>query len=44
MYKPDLALNNPQWLMCHQTKQIKSLSKNQLFWSQLEQSATFIFL
>ena len=20
MYKDDLALNNPQWLICHQTK------------------------
>ena len=20
MYKPDLALNNPQWLICHKTK------------------------
>ena len=20
MYKPDMALNNPQWLICHKTK------------------------
>ena len=20
MYKPDLALNKPQWLICHKTK------------------------
>ena len=20
MYKPDLVLNNPQWLICHKTK------------------------
>ena len=31
MYKPDLALNNQQWLMCHKTtsNQTKMLSKKQ---------------
>ena len=24
MYKEDLALNNPQWLICHKTKQNQS--------------------
>ena len=23
MYKQDLVLNNPQWLICHKTNQIK---------------------
>ena len=30
MYKPDLALDNLQWLVCHKTKpnQTKLISKN----------------
>ena len=34
MYKPDLALNNRQWLICHKTKLNKLTHKELIHWKK----------
>ena len=44
MYKPDLALNNPQWFICHKTKPNPSISQVGLFQNCLVWFGLFGFM
>ena len=35
MYKPDLALNNLQWMICHQTKPNQTKPKPIIFFANI---------